>query len=128
MNAPTRPPWWLVTYDLNADFFKLGPDVQYAMEFADAVDAVELALESTWKAAYTTTDFRKVWLLLQVKDESQALKAIQRYKMFPYLTNISCMPVYSATKAGINLKIMWEGFKKYLRDHLWASNASPAHQ
>lgn len=118
MNAPTRPPWWLVTYDLNADFFNLGPDAQYSMEYEDAVDAVEMALEKKWKAAYTTTDFKQGWLLLEVESREQAEDVIQRYKMFPYFTNVTYTPVYSATKAGINAKIIWDGCQKFVHDHV----------
>jgi hypothetical protein len=118
LNAPTRPPWWLVNYDLDPVFFNLDSNEQYALENGDAVDAVELAIESKWKAAYTTTDFKKGWILLQVESQDQAEDVIHRYKMFKYFTNITYTPVYSATKAGINTQIILDGCKKFVNDHV----------
>jgi muconolactone delta-isomerase len=118
LNEASRPPWWLVFYDLDPVFFNLSADEQYKLETDDAVDAVELAIESKWKAAYTTTDFKKGWILLQVDSREEAEEVIHHYKMFPYFTNITYTPVYSATKAGINAQIVWDGFKKYVHDHI----------
>jgi hypothetical protein len=117
LNDPTRPPWWLVNYDLDPVFFNLDSKEQYKRETDDAVDAVELAIESKWKAAYTTTDFKKGWILLQVGSQDEAEEVIHHYKMFPYFTNITYTPVYSATKAGINAQILWDGFWKFIKDH-----------
>lgn len=118
LNDPTRPPWWLVYYDLDPVFFNLNSSEQYALETDDAVDAVELALEAKWKAAYTTTDFKQGWILLQVESLEQAEEVIHHYKMFPYFENITYTPVYSATKEGINAQIVWDGCKKYVKDHI----------
>ena len=118
LNDPTRPPWWMVYYDLDPVFFNLSADEQYKLETDDAVDAVELALEAKWKASYASTDFKRGWILLEVASLEQAEDVIHRYKMFKYFVNITYTPVYSATKAGINAQIIWGGLKKYVHDHV----------
>lgn len=115
LNDPNRPPWWLVTYELDPLFFDLVADEQYNLEIDDASDAVELALEFKWKASYSSIDFKKGWIVLKLGSKADAEKVVTGYSMYKYFTNVTYTPVYSATQAGIDLKVIWVGFKKFLR-------------
>lgn len=115
-NFDKRQPLWLVTYELDPAFFNLASDAQYRTETGDAVYAVELAMQFEWKAAYTTTDFKKGWIVLKLGTQAEVEKIMTGYSMYKYFTNITYTQVYSATQAGIDLSIIWAGFKKYLRD------------
>ena len=118
LNAPSRPPWWMVTYDLDPNFFNLNSATQYQKETADATDAVDLDLEREWKVAYTTTDFKKGWILLKVASQDEAETVIKNYKMYQFFQNLTYTAVYSATQSGINLGIIWDGVKLYVKQHL----------
>jgi hypothetical protein len=114
---PGRPTWWLVTYDLNPSFFELAIEEQLRLKNGDYVYGIATAIERKWKAAYTTTDLNKGWLLFNLRSRAEAEEMVQGYVMSKYFSNLVFTPVYSATKGGLNLKLLWEGFKEFLKRH-----------
>jgi hypothetical protein len=113
---PNRPTWWMVTYELDPVFFKLGTDEQFKLKTGDYEYGFATALERKWKAAYTTTDLEKGWLLFKLGNRDQAEKMLQGYVMYKYFTNVKYTPVYSASQGGLNLKIIVGGLKRFFRD------------
>lgn len=114
-NTVTRAPLWMVTYEMDAAFYELGADEQYQFENLDAIHSASLAFELEWKAAYTTTDFKTGWLLFKVADQQQAEAVIKSYPLYKHFQNITYTPVYSATQGGFNGKILWSGFKEFVK-------------
>lgn len=115
LTSKDRPTSWLVTYDMDESFYKLAGDVQFNLQTTDGAHAVRLALECIWKAAFTTTDIKKGWILLNVRSQAEAEQVIQGYPTRPYLGNLRYTRVYNATQAGINLQIVLRGIKEYLK-------------
>ncbi len=115
LTSGDRPTSWLVTYDMADSFYKLQSDVQYDLQTTDGAHAVCLALECKWKAAFTTTDIKKGWILLNVRSQAEAEQVIQGYPTRPYLDNLRYTRVYNATQAGINLQIVLRGIKEWLQ-------------
>ncbi len=117
LHNPDRPYLWLVNYDMDPSFFNLSPEEQYQRESADGAHAVALAFEGEWKAGYISTDFKRGWILLDLgkkTNQAEAEKVIQGYPVHTYFRNITYTPVYSATRAGFDPKLIWSGFKEFL--------------
>jgi hypothetical protein len=119
LHSDTRPTFWLVSYEMDPEFFKLGGDEQFRRETADGVHAVALAFERIWKAGYISTDFRKGWILFDLgKKAAQAEveEVLHGYPMHRYFQNVKYNPVYSATAAGFDFKMIWSGFKEFIKE------------
>jgi hypothetical protein len=77
LTTESRPTSWLVTYEMDASFFELAADAQFDLETTDGAHAVSLALQRIWKAAFTTTDIKKGWILLNVRSQAE-FRALSR--------------------------------------------------
>jgi hypothetical protein len=116
-----RPHYWLATYDLDPAFFQISAAEQTALENADAEHGVALALDFEWKAAYASLDLMKGWIVMNLHgagDPAAADAAMRTYPMYKYFLNLSYAPIYSATEAGFDWKIIWGGFKQALEARL----------
>lgn len=114
---PNRVTWWMVTYELDPNFFMLPPERQLELKNGDYEYGIATALARKWKAAYTTTDLGRGWLLFKVGSHEQAEKMVSGYVMYDYFKNVSYTPVYSATEGGLNARLVWAGVKRFLRDY-----------
>jgi hypothetical protein len=122
LTSDNRPFLWLVTYEMDPSFFHFGNAEQTRMEVADGVHGVALAFELVWKAAYASTDLKRGWILLDMgnqSDQAEVEKIMQGYPMYKYYTqSLKYTRVFSATQAGFDLKMIWDGFKEFLHDRL----------
>jgi hypothetical protein len=51
-------------------------------------------------------------------DPAAADRAMRTYPMYKYFLNLDYAPIYSATEAGFDWKIVWGGFKQALETRL----------
>jgi muconolactone delta-isomerase len=114
LTAGNRPTSFVVIYDMAPGFFDLTPDAQYKLQIKDAAHAVALAIRRIWRAAFTTTDLKRGWILLAVKSQAEAEQVIAGYPTRQYLNNLTYTRVFNATQAGINLQIILKGIAEFL--------------
>ena len=113
----SRPTSWLVSYDMDTNFFNFSSDEQYRMENADVTHAVSLRFEGKWKAGFISTDFKHGYIVLDLGNESteaDADETMRGYPMYQYFLNLRYTRVFNATEAGFDWQTVWGGFKEYL--------------